>query len=457
MKTYIKFQLIILAIATLFACSSDIDLVDEVIRDTDSEEVGTDDTSDSTDENTGTVPPEDEQSATVDSDLGPEVLNSITTSELGWLANEDVTDKLAAFVATAKAGDELCLSHMYKLRDAGISFPDSFTLCAVKDAGFSLLDVQNSNRAYLEIGNNNLWNNVTIKDEEPLAAEATVIANNKTAVLIDSGRNISIVNSSFDTNAKIHLDIRGVTNLVLKGTRFSHGFYQIFLRASSSEILIEDCLFANSYGDGIKTTRAGVNGVENVTVKNTVFEDNLRDGLDTTGGFRNSLVDGCILRRNGVSGMDLKNIYEHPNDVGQGSRGNDFILIKNSEFIDQNSAVVFTSEDRTETNMITDENHAYHLPNNIKVENSIIENNTGARKRGFLIKDAHTISWDGLQLLGDLDLDRTFGPRDYPNQNHHRDRPIISRTNYDIEGINLTTGSARGANNNYPFEAIGPR
>lgn len=434
---------LLLLFQTIISCSSDTDFKEEILNQS---VEGVDDTNQSSDEK-----PEDSIDPEIDLD------DAVTTESLGWLANEDVTEKLKSFLENPE-NNKLCLSHMYKLSAEGIVLPDNFTLCAEKGGGFSLIDVQNSNSAFLEIGDNSLWYNVTIKDTEPLPDESVVRTNNKISVVINSGTEISIINCSFSANTKTHLRINSSQDLVIRGTHFDYGYYQMLIGANSKNILIEECLHSNSFGDGIKTLRGGVNGVENVTVKNTVYEDNWRDGIDTTGGFRNSLVDGCIFRRNKVSGMDLKNPYQVPEDVGPGTRGNDHILVRNSEFIDMNNSLVLTTLDNSEGhNLITDANHAYHLPNNIHVEDCIIERNEGNGGHVFLIKDAHTISWDGLQLLGGVNVAKTMGLRDYPNQAHHRTRPAISQTNYDIDGVNVTTGNARGSNSDYPFDEIGPR
>lgn len=443
---------VVLFVLIFIGCSSDGDLLDQVLNDPEAAVENTNDTNPPTE-----VEPEsstEEGGNSTDPEYNFD--DAVTTESLGWQANEDVTEKLKSYLENP-TNNKLCISHLYKLSADGIVLPDNFTLCAEKGAGFSLIDVQNANGPFLEIGDNSLWYNVSILSDEALAPENEVMSNNKRAVQISNGNQISIVNCKFATNAKSHLDIRGVTNLTLKGTHFDYGYYQILLRASSSDILIEDCLFSNSYGDGIKTQRSGINGVKDITVKNTVYEYNKRDGLDTTGGFRNGLVTNCIFRNNGVSGMDIKSIYENENDMGEeGTRGNDHILIKDSEFIDQNNAIVLTTLDRNEPKQINDDNHAYYLPNNISFENSIIENNSDNQKRVWLIKDAHTISWDGLQLLGPITLERTFGLRD-PNLQNDATRPDISRTNYDIGGTNVTTGSARGVNLEYPYSQIGPR
>ncbi|WP_346883714.1 hypothetical protein [uncultured Algibacter sp.] len=64
----------------------------------------------------------------------------------------------------------------------------------------------------------------------------------------------------------------------------------------------------------------------------------------------------------------------------------------------------------------------------------------------------HTVKWNGLKLLGEITLERTFGIKD-PSNSNDRLKSNISRTNYNISD----TSNARGANSNYPFSMIGPR
>ncbi len=57
-------------------------------------------------------------------------------------------------------------------------------------------------------------------------------------------------------------------------------------------------------GDGIKTGCGGAFGVKRVLVESCLFQDNGRDGIDTTGGFMDSTVRNTTFRRL-LSGLDI--------------------------------------------------------------------------------------------------------------------------------------------------------
>ena len=64
------------------------------------------------------------------------------SSEFGWSADQDVTEQFAALLESGKLkpNEELVLDHKYRIRGSH-SLPDSFTLSAVKGAGFDVTDV----------------------------------------------------------------------------------------------------------------------------------------------------------------------------------------------------------------------------------------------------------------------------------------------------------------------------
>ena len=76
-------------------------------------------------------------------------------------------------------------------------------------------------------------------------------------------------------------------------------------------------------------------------VEECVFQDNLRDGIDTTGGFNDSVVRNTIFRRLGTSGMDIKSHYESKTGrIEDLSPENVGILIENCLFHDMPNAIV---------------------------------------------------------------------------------------------------------------------
>lgn len=61
-----------------------------------------------------------------------------------------------------------------------------------------------------------------------------------------------------------------------------------------------ECLFEHSLGDGIKTLRGDAMGVLRPLVGRCVHQHDDRDGIDTTGGFQDGVIDDTIFRTFGL-------------------------------------------------------------------------------------------------------------------------------------------------------------
>ncbi|MEM6532419.1 MAG: right-handed parallel beta-helix repeat-containing protein [Myxococcota bacterium] len=375
----------------------------------------------------------------------------VVSSDLGWTANEVVNSKLKTVLGGLGTGDELRLSHRYRLNPETIRVPKGVILSGTKGSGFEFVNVAGSKDAYLVFTDDTRVENLSFTDANNDAGEAEVIANNKEALRFE-GQNFQIINSFIHTSAKVPVHFNAVSNVLVKGTHFERGYYQLQIRGPSSDIRIEDSVFSNSWGDGIKTSKDRNRGVERVIVQKTVYEGNKRDGIDTTGGFRDSVVQDCIFRNNRVSAMDIKNIYNNASDLGDGL-GNDGILITDSVFYNNKNSIVLTTLDK-QGNLVTNANHKVHMPHDIQVQNSVFDKST----RMFLIKDAYDITWTDVQLLGGTDEARIFGPKDY-SASFESTRPSVDgkNTNYNLNGSNVTTGPSQGEPEGYPFSTFGPR
>lgn len=377
----------------------------------------------------------------------------IDTATIGWTNGQEVRDDLTQLLGTLDAGDTVHLRGLYQLAPGGVTIPDGVSITATPGSGFQLLDIAGGSGPWIRLGSCARWHNVTMVDTEARGPEAFVRTNNKTALYVD-GEDVVISQAFFDTNTKVQLELRGVSDVRIHSTHFENGYYTVLIRPQTQDVQITDSRFSNSFGDGIKTIGGGASDVRRMLVSNSVFENNARDGIDTTAGWRNSLVEGTIFRGNGVSGMDIKNVYNTESDLHPAGAPNSNIRIVRSEFIDQPNGIVLTTNDKAQT--LTEQSDALHLVNNIAVEDIIVERNSGGG-RGLLIKDAHTVSWDGVQLLGGATLQRTFNPEENRTFGGVPLRPPIPTSNFNIGGQNVTTGPARGPNNDYPFGQVGPR
>lgn len=375
------------------------------------------------------------------------------TADLGWSEGDEVRGALMELLSTVEPGDTIVLSHMYQLAEGGVTVPEGVRVRATEGAGFQLTGITDGGPPWIDIGSCSHWHNVTLIDDEERGPEEFVRTNNRTA-LRATGRDLLFTQLLFDTNTKTQLELRDVTGVRIHSTHFDNGYFTVLIRPQSQDIEITDSLFANSYGDGIKTIGGGGQDIRRVGVRDTVFEDNLRDGIDTTAGWRSTRVERCLFRRNGVSGMDIKNSYTSESDLHPEGSPNSDIAIVDSEFIGHSNGIVLTTNDRIQT--MTEQSDAIHLVHDVRVEGCIFERNEGSG-RAFLIKDAHSVSWDGLMLLGEVSLHRIYGPDENRTFGGEPVRPPIPMSNFDIEGTNVATGAARSPSNDYPFEAVGPR
>ena len=177
-------------------------------------------------------------------------------------------------------------------------------------------------------------------------------------------------------------------------------------------------MFEKSTCDGIKTGNAGGKACSNFVVENCVFQDNAGgDGIDTTGGFDNSVVRHTIFRRLGVSGMDIKSHYGSKGEtLGDQEPENSNILIENCTFLDMPNGIVLTTgaEKLTVGNI---KKYAVHdidinecvfghveKPMRPKKEGGYGVNyptKKGEHMRAILLKDAHGIRYRNMRLFGE--------------------------------------------------------
>ena len=275
------------------------------------------------------------------------------SSDLGWKPGQDVTEAFAKLLEAGrlKAGDQLVLDHTYKISGSH-ALPDDFILSAVKGAGFDVTDAAepNDNRPLLELGDRNTLRNLTITylntpplgptGEEPgktFTRRLGIQASDKSNLLIENCRLVGSIGH--------HLKLADCSKPSVIGTHIAGGHWSVYL-LSVTDPVFRHCLIEKCQGDGIKTGNSGGKAVRGALVEHCVFQDNLRDGIDTTGGFNNSVVRDTIFRRMRVSGMDLKSHYEsksgritdlEPENVG--------IRVERCLFHDMPNAIVLTTID----------------------------------------------------------------------------------------------------------------
>ncbi len=363
----------------------------------------------------------------------------IHSSDLGWKAGQDISDEFAALAKTFKPGDTFVFDHMYKISGSGISLPDNFTLAGgAPGAGIDIIDTATNQSPLFFLGEANTVVDLTVTHSqtpdtgyEGLSPKSGVDYHQTQGKFVVEGDGVSVLNSSFEGNVTIFIDVREADNLLIEDSEFDGGFMQVRFLGDVKNPTVHNSLFQNSLGDGIKTVVAsGARHTSNATISESVFLNNNRDGIDTTGGFRDSVVTDSYFVRN-WSGIDIKDIYDSSDDFAFGGPTNQNILIKNSEFIDQyKNAVIVSTLDRTSNQVLNENNATKWVSQNIRLENSVVENtDSGSTDRVFLVKSGYDVHWSGVKLLGKVSLSKTSNTGFYAPE--------------DVNGTGVTKGSAR--------------
>ncbi|MHC4626508.1 MAG: sialate O-acetylesterase [Planctomycetota bacterium] len=355
------------------------------------------------------------------------------SSDFGWTANQDITGPFAKLLESGKlkAGGELVLDHRYRISGSHM-LPDNFTLSAVKRAGFDVTDAAKprNNRPLLELGNNNTLRNLTITYLDtprpgPTGEERGVTFTSRLGIQARGKHDLMLRNCRLVGSIGHHLKLTDCRRPKVIGCHIAGGHWSTYLVGNVTDAVFRHCLIEKCQGDGIKTGGSG-GVVRRVLVEECVFQDNLRDGIDTTGGFNDSVVRNTIFRRLGVSGMDIKSHYESGSGrIEELSPENVGILVENCLFHDMPNAIVLTTLDcgrRTGpgNELLNAGNIKAYAPHDIDVNNCVIghaekplrasheggygvnyPSADGEHMRMILLKDAYSIRYRSIRLSGE--------------------------------------------------------
>jgi len=323
----------------------------------------------------------------------------IHSSDLGWTAGQDISQAFAAIAKTLQPGDVFVFDHMYEITGSNIRLADNVTLAGgAPGAGFDIQDVETNGNYLLELGNGNKLVDLTIKHGSTPNTD-----NHKTSIKAD-GYDIQIINSSFEGNPKVFVFAEG-DNLSVVDTVFDGAYYQMRWFGECTNFTVENSLFQNSVGDGIKTARHGGGtgeGTQNATISNSVFINNARDGIDTTGGFKDSSITDSYFVNNKVSALDFKKGFRDQSDFSENLQITN-VDIRNTEFIGDESTLIVT----TLLNRFNFEDVDKYAPNNIHIYDSIFENTnaTGGIATSWLLKNGHSLTSTNNEYLGKIRID----------------------------------------------------
>jgi len=357
----------------------------------------------------------------------------VHSSDFGWTANQDITEQFAKLLGSGKlkAGQEFVLDHKYRISGSH-ELPDNFTLSAVKGGGFDVTDAVNpeNNRPLLELGNNNTLRNLTITylntpKPGPTGEKRGADFTSRLGIQARGKHNLLLQNCRLIGSIGHHLKLTDCRESKVIGCHIAGGHWSTYLVGNVTDAIFRHCLIEKCQGDGIKTGGSG-GVVRRVLVEDCVFQDNLRDGIDTTGGFNDSVVRNTIFRRLGVSGMDIKSHYESKTGrIEDLSPENIGILIENCLFHDMPNAIVLTTLDcgrRTGpgNELLNAGNIKIYAPHDIDINNCVIghaekplragheggygvnyPSEDGEHMRMILLKDAYSIRYRNARLSGE--------------------------------------------------------
>lgn len=386
--------------------------------------------------------------------------NVYYSSSLGWSAGQDITSELGQLLSnTLQQNDTLILEEMFVLTGQNMQLPDGFTIIG-NGGGFDVTNSGENNQTVLLLGNGNRLYNLTVRHSN--SPQTGYIGNNpvsgvdyhsKITIRCDQKSDCVLQNCKFEGNVSAFCDVRGCSGFAIVSCHFDGTAYQIRTLNNTAGLVVESSLFENALVDGLKTIR-GDDGsfTSQASVRNCVFVRG-RDGIDMTGGFRDSVIVGTIFLRTRVSGIDVKSVANNLSQIENQVNSN--ILVDRCEFIDTDNAIVFTVEDNMNNpTLLTSQQYNDFAPNNMIIRNSIFER-TPAKQldmNAVLIKDAHNITWQ-MTLLGNINgvvtLDKT------PGSGAHGTEWPVGWTPHSNSG-STSFGDSRAVDPSYPFNSVGP-
>ncbi|SLN59277.1 hypothetical protein ROA7450_03067 [Roseovarius albus] len=350
------------------------------------------------------------------------------SSDLGWKAGQDITKEFAAIANSFKPGDTFVFDAMYDISGSNIEIPENFTLKgSTPGAGFNVTDTDANSRPLLELSDGTSLVDLTVTHESSSSGKS-----NKVTIKA-AADDVTILNSSFSGNTGIFIDVTG-DNLLVEDTHFDGAYYQMRWLGDNTNHVVKNTLFENALGDGLKTARGDGEGTINATIIDSVFLNNERDGIDTTGGFKDSSVIDSYFVGNGVSALDIKTpIWEKADlSLDQTARN---ITITGSEFINNGggSQIILTTNDRAE--LLNNSNARDWIVQDVYISDSIFENTGSTSKNMVLARGASGIHAEDVTFLGKI--------KAYQDVVHSAIDHVTIDLNTDLTISNVTYGDPR--------------
>lgn len=222
-------------------------------------------------------------------------------------------------------------------------------------------------------------------------------------MILASGANVVFRRCKFQGQVNMQIDANNCPNILIEQCEFEGGFYQLRLLGASDNMIYRYNHGHSGVGDCVKTTRTSTAGPRYPYVHDCLFEGMNRDGLDTTGGFKEAVVNDCVFWDLGVAGCDFKAIYEDQTDTDPEITNQNGIRINRCEFYNMDNAMTVTTLDRLDPPLINNSTDAeIYMPNDIVLTDCTVEWTGSGNKRQILLKDGYDIHWVNSIFYGNV-------------------------------------------------------
>lgn len=336
------------------------------------------------------------------------------SSDLGWEANKNITSAFSELLDNGKfaPGVTLVLEDMFDM-DAGVALqlPRGFVLEGRDGGGINIRTSEPTSRPILRMGDGGGIVGVTFRASdapvgEPFwrVAEAYVDYHPAKAIAIHEVDDVEIIDSDFSGNIGQFINVFGSRNLVIERTRFKGARTQLLLSGNVLDARIADSRFEEAVGDGIKTIDGNIIGTR---VLRSLFARNHRDGIDTTGGFKNALIEDSIFFENSTA-LDIKSQVHDEQDLTR-KNVNSGIRVRNGYIVRSSNAIVVSFRDYAD--LVDEQNARDYIPSDIQIEGTVFAEVGTA----FLVKDGYDVRWK------DVVFQRVHRPYRLLNKNAPRD------------------------------------
>jgi hypothetical protein len=304
----------------------------------------------------------------------------ITSEQLAWADDDDVTTDIARFWSRFSAGDKFLLCHKVLLGNVTLTMPDHFTLQAAKlmEDGFEFSDASwPSPTTKFTLGDHCTVRGIAFTGTLSGETNGEILAGGTSGVAYSLVRPV-IEHCVFDVLVDQPVLLVNSDGLVLTHNRILEGYWKVNLYGGRNAYIAHNFCTAGDFANNecFKVSKELTTGALDFAVfEHNYFYELRRDGIDTTGGIQNSVIrNNQFIRCGGgpggvggvgKGGIDLKTTQT---DRLAPIEPNQNVLIEGNYFEDSHCGVVSNWNDDwtdpTRAEIYQYGSHNIHLRNN---------------------------------------------------------------------------------------------